>query len=89
MRFGYSETCLDHDPGPRHPESPDRLRAIKRGLKKRHGATYEAAAPADRAAVTAVHDDGYVDEIERFCESGRGDARGAGDGRRARRAERR
>jgi acetoin utilization deacetylase AcuC-like enzyme len=72
MRFGYSEACLDHDPGPRHPESPDRLRAIKRGLQKRHGVTYEAAAAADTSDVTAVHDDGYVAEIESFCESGGG-----------------
>jgi len=72
MRFGFSETCLDHDPGPRHPESPDRLRAIKRGLQKRHGVTYEGAAPADAADVAAVHADGYVEEIRQFCERGGG-----------------
>jgi acetoin utilization deacetylase AcuC-like enzyme len=72
MRFGFSETCLDHDPGPRHPESPDRLRAIKRGLQKRHGVTYEDAAPADAADVAAVHEDSYVEEIKKFCERGGG-----------------
>jgi acetoin utilization deacetylase AcuC-like enzyme len=72
MRFGFSETCLDHDPGPRHPESPDRLRAIKRGLQKRHGVTYEGAAPANAADVAAVHEDGYVEEIRQFCERGGG-----------------
>ena len=25
--------CIDHDPGPGHPESPDRLRAIMRALE--------------------------------------------------------
>jgi acetoin utilization deacetylase AcuC-like enzyme len=72
MRFGFSETCLDHDPGSRHPESPDRLRAVKRGLQKRHGVTYEGAAPAGEGDVTAVHDDGYVEEIREFCERGGG-----------------
>ncbi|MFB6073096.1 MAG: histone deacetylase family protein [Halobacterium sp.] len=72
MRFGFSETCLDHDPGPRHPESPDRLRAVKRGLSKRHGVTYEGAAPASVADATAVHDPGYVEELREFCESGGG-----------------
>jgi len=72
MRFGFSETCLDHDPGPRHPESPDRLRAVKRGLQKRHGVTYEGAASADVADVAAVHDDDYVEEVQQFCERGGG-----------------
>ncbi|QLG29291.1 histone deacetylase [Halorarum halophilum] len=72
MRFGYSETCLDHDTGTRHPENPDRLRAIKEGLKRKHGVEYVEADPASREAVAAVHDDDYVDEIESFCESGGG-----------------
>jgi acetoin utilization deacetylase AcuC-like enzyme len=72
MRFGYSETCLDHDPGPRHPESPDRLRAIRRGLAKRHGVEYVDADPASEADATAVHDDDYVAEVREFCEAGGG-----------------
>jgi len=73
MRFGFSDTCLAHDPGPRHPESPDRLRAVKRGLAKRHSVTYEDAAPASETAVAAVHDADYVDDVRTFCESGGGD----------------
>jgi acetoin utilization deacetylase AcuC-like enzyme len=72
MRFGYSETCLDHDPGPRHPESPDRLRAIRRGLAKRHGVEYVDADAASASDAKSVHDDGYVTEIREFCESGGG-----------------
>ncbi len=72
MRFGYSETCLEHDPGPRHPESPDRLRAIRRGLAKRHGVAYVDADAASESDATTVHDDGYVAEIREFCESGGG-----------------
>jgi len=60
-------------PRARHPESPDRLVAIKRGLAKCHGVTYEGAAPATEAdATSAVHDAGYVEEIQSFCASGGG-----------------
>ena len=72
MRFGYSEQCLAHDTGERHPESADRLRAIRQGLTRRHGVEYVDADPASREAVTAVHDDGYVDEFETFCADGGG-----------------
>ncbi|UIP00705.1 histone deacetylase [Halobaculum sp. CBA1158] len=72
MRFGYSEACLDHDTGDRHPENPDRLRAIREGLKRKHGVEYVEADPASRAAIDAVHDPGYVDEVVDFCDSGGG-----------------
>jgi acetoin utilization deacetylase AcuC-like enzyme len=72
MRFGYSEQCLAHDTGERHPENPDRLRAIRRGLAKRHGVEYTGAAPASREEVVAVHDEAYVDELEAFVEDGGG-----------------
>lgn len=72
MRFGYSERCLEHDTGERHPENPDRLRAIRRGLTKRHGVEYVEADPAEKAAITAVHDSGYVDELESFVADGGG-----------------
>jgi len=72
MKFGYREVCLDHDTGPRHPETADRLRAIRRGLTKRHGVEYREGFAADRAAVTAVHEDDYVDGVEAFCADGGG-----------------
>ncbi|TKX79770.1 histone deacetylase [Halorubrum sp. SD626R] len=72
MRFGYSERCLAHDTGERHPENPDRLRAIRRGLTKRHGVEYVEADPATREAVVAVHDAAYVDELEAFVDDGGG-----------------
>ena len=72
MRFGYTDVCLDHDTGERHPENPDRLRAIREGLKRKHGVEYVDADPASEAAIEAVHDDGYVAEIRDFCESGGG-----------------
>ncbi len=58
--------CRDHDPGPHHPECPERLGAIQNQLISsgldfvlRH---YDAPL-ADRAALKAVHDDDYVDRI--------------------------
>jgi acetoin utilization deacetylase AcuC-like enzyme len=72
MQFGYSETCLDHDTGPRHPETPDRLRAIRRALAKRHGVEYVEADPVAQERVEAVHDATYVTEIKQFCENGGG-----------------
>ncbi len=72
MQFGYSERCLAHDTGERHPENPDRLRAIRRGLAKRHGVEYTEADPATREEVAAVHDEAYVDELEAFVDDGGG-----------------
>ena len=72
MKFAYSETCLDHETGTRHPESPDRLRAIRRGLADGHGVEYVEADPSERERIHAVHDDDYIDTLETFCESGGG-----------------
>ncbi|MEF8775873.1 MAG: histone deacetylase [Haloarculaceae archaeon] len=72
MKFGYRDVCLAHQTGPRHPESPDRLRAIRENLKDSHGVEYVSAADADRDQVEAVHDSDYVAEFERFCEDGGG-----------------
>jgi acetoin utilization deacetylase AcuC-like enzyme len=72
MNFGYREECLAHDTGGRHPESPDRLRAVREGLSGHHGVTYVDAEPASRAAIEAVHDPAYVAEIEEFCAAGGG-----------------
>jgi acetoin utilization deacetylase AcuC-like enzyme len=72
MKFGYSEVCLAHDTGKRHPENPDRLRAIRKALTRKHGVEYVEADSATESEVTAVHDAGYVDEFREFCASGGG-----------------
>jgi acetoin utilization deacetylase AcuC-like enzyme len=72
MNFGYREVCLDHDTGPRHPESPDRLRAIRRALKEHHGVEYVAASDADIDLVRGVHDTDYIAEFREFCDDGGG-----------------
>ncbi|WP_299332646.1 histone deacetylase family protein [Haloplanus sp.] len=73
MQFGYNETCLDHDTGARHPETPDRLRAVRRQLARRHGVEYVSADPASAESVSVVHDDGYIDDLRSFCAEGGGD----------------
>ena len=72
MRFGYAPACLSHDTGPRHPESPDRLRAIRRGLAKHYGVEYVEADPITDARARTVHDDAYVEKLASFCASGGG-----------------
>jgi acetoin utilization deacetylase AcuC-like enzyme len=72
MNFGYREECLDHDTGPRHPESPDRLRAIRRRLSGNHGAQFVDAPSATEDDVVAVHTADYVEEFREFCEAGGG-----------------
>jgi len=73
MNFGYSDTCLRHDTGRRHPETADRLRAIREVLSRKHGVAYVEPDPIDRELATAIHDDDYVDEFRSFCEDGGGE----------------
>jgi len=73
MNFGYSDTCLEHDTGVRHPETADRLRAIREGLKRKHGVEYVEPDPAGVDAVDRVHDADYVRELREFCADGGGD----------------
>lgn len=72
MQFGYSEDCLAHDPGSRHPETPDRLRAIRERLKKKHGVEYVEPDPATIDTIAAVHDREYIESVDEFCADGGG-----------------
>jgi acetoin utilization deacetylase AcuC-like enzyme len=72
MNFGYREDCLDHETGPRHPESPDRLRAIRERLSTAHGVEYVSPPSASVEDVTAVHAEDYVEEVREFCANGGG-----------------
>ena len=72
MKFGYSTTCLEHDTGPRHPETADRIRAIRTQLQTAHGATFADPPPADRMTIEQVHDQAYVAEIREFSADGGG-----------------
>lgn len=72
MQFGYSDLCLEHDTGERHPETADRLRAIRRRLEKRHGVEYVDSGQASWDAVAAVHDEEYLESVKTFCADGGG-----------------
>ncbi len=62
----WDDRMLDHEPGFNHPERPQRLGAIRDALFDAPvaGATWVAAAPAQRAQVERVHPPRHVDDIE-------------------------
>jgi acetoin utilization deacetylase AcuC-like enzyme len=57
---------LGHDMGPAHPERPDRIRAIERGLadERFHLLVRDRAPAATRAALLRVHPESYIGELE-------------------------
>jgi acetoin utilization deacetylase AcuC-like enzyme len=57
--------CLEHDPGPYHPECPDRLRAVLRALDAPEfgGLIREAAPRATKEQLIRVHPARIVDSI--------------------------
>jgi acetoin utilization deacetylase AcuC-like enzyme len=67
------ESSLAHDTGP-HPEGSGRVPAIEAEMERRTWLGYERreAPEVDRAALTAVHPAGYVDEVRRVSERGGG-----------------
>jgi acetoin utilization deacetylase AcuC-like enzyme len=67
--------CEAHFAGRGHPERPDRLNAVRRGLKdacRSGAATLVVPRSATRAELTRVHLPEIVDALERFCRSGGG-----------------
>lgn len=66
---------MDHDPGPGHPESPDRLRAI---LEELRGPAYSQivdwaeAPPAEAQMLERVHPRAYLERLEAMCGRGGG-----------------
>ncbi len=66
----YDDRFLEHDTGLEHPECPERLAAITRGLQD--GGLWDALRPlsfepVDRALLERVHDPTYLKRIERNC----------------------
>src|SRR2546423_13313899 len=61
----YDDACMQHDPGPGHPESPSRLLAIWRDLSGHPIPGTEVAAPprATEEQLARIHGQGYVREI--------------------------
>jgi acetoin utilization deacetylase AcuC-like enzyme len=65
LRLYTHPACLEHDPGPGHPESPARLKAVLAALDRdRFAALDRVEAPrASRAALERVHAPAYVARI--------------------------
>jgi acetoin utilization deacetylase AcuC-like enzyme len=72
MEFGYREVCLDHETGSRHPEHPDRLRAIRRGLARQYGVEFASPPDLEVETAQAVHDPSYLESVREFCADGGG-----------------
>lgn len=73
----YSPKFLEHDPGPDHPETPNRLRVIvdelsRSGLLKFLRCTYVEPKPAKREDLELVHETDYVELVEKTCAAGGG-----------------
>jgi len=69
----YDARFLLHDPGPDHPERPQRLRAITARLHDDGllpHLTPLAFGPAERRWLETVHSPAYVDRVRRACEAG-------------------
>ena len=67
--------CDAHDAGRHHPERPERLAAVQRGLEgvMRAGAAKTVVPrPATRSELIRVHDPATVDAIEALCRNGGG-----------------
>ena len=73
----YSEKYLLHNPGPRHPEVPLRLRVIMRDLKKNgmldnKNCLLFDPKPVGNEDLELVHKKNYINKILDFCRLGGG-----------------
>ena len=71
----WHPACGLHDPGPGHPERPERIAAVLAALRAPALASQIAwveGTPADRSAIAAVHDAAYLDRLERLAAGGGG-----------------
>jgi acetoin utilization deacetylase AcuC-like enzyme len=65
------EACFDHQPGPHHPESPERLRAVLQALRAPAFATaaWQEAPLGTREQLLRVHTPDYVDHVQALSPS--------------------
>jgi len=72
--FIYDPTYLNHDTGPGHPESPQRLTATMKHLQ---GVEWFGDLPAftprccDLTLIEAIHTPGYIRRVEEACHAGK------------------
>jgi acetoin utilization deacetylase AcuC-like enzyme len=75
VRVLWHASSLDHDPGPGHPESPERIRAVLAALRDPALAStvaFEEAAPAAADDLLRVHDREYLEMLARVAAQGGG-----------------
>jgi acetoin utilization deacetylase AcuC-like enzyme len=65
-------SCLRHDPGPDHPETPARLRAVLDRLRTLPAAELREVAPAGVEPLRSVHADSYLTNLEAMSARGGG-----------------
>jgi acetoin utilization deacetylase AcuC-like enzyme len=65
-------SCLKHDPGPGHPETPVRLRAVLDRLQGEASVEVREAQPASREPLLAVHPEQYLTGLESMSAQGGG-----------------
>jgi len=65
-------SCLKHDPGSGHPETPARLRAVLDRLRGERRVEVREAAPASREPLLAVHPEQYLAGLESMSARGGG-----------------
>lgn len=71
----WHPSSLDHDPGPGHPESPARLKAILEELRLRDYSPiveWSEAAPAEARLLERVHPCAYLERLEAMARRGGG-----------------
>ena len=66
-------SSLKHDTGERHPEHPERVKAVHRGVLGSGLDIVEIEAPRiDRSELAVAHDASYIEMIEAYCSLGGG-----------------
>jgi acetoin utilization deacetylase AcuC-like enzyme len=71
--FVYHPGFLNHDPGPGHPESRERLIAVMDYLEQRHwfkALQQFTPKPADREWIELIHSSEYIERVKATCRSG-------------------
>lgn len=65
-------SCLQHDPGPDHPETPARLSVVLARVRDESKVELREAKPAPRSELLAVHPDQYLSSLEAMSARGGG-----------------
>jgi acetoin utilization deacetylase AcuC-like enzyme len=68
----FHPDCVAHDPGPGHPESPERLRVLLERLRSSPLVALKEAPLATDAQLQAVHDPAYLERLAATAAAGGG-----------------